>query len=94
MPLYRRIPKVGFTNINRKEYKIVNLDTLERLAKEKGLEKVDAEVIYQQGLAKRGSLIKILGKGELSSKLEVHAHAFSKSAQQAIESVQGTAVKL
>ncbi len=94
MPLYRRIPKVGFSNINRKEYRIVNLDTLERLAKEKGLEKVDPEVIYQHGLAKKGSLIKILGKGELSSKLEVQAHAFSKSAQQAIESVQGTAVKL
>ena len=94
MPLYRRIPKFGFKNINRKEYKVVNLDTLEKLAEEKNLEKFDLDAIYNNGLVKKGNLVKILGKGELTKKLEVHAHAFSKSAREAIESVEGTAVKL
>ena len=94
MPLYRRIPKFGFRNINRVEYKPVNLSTLEKLAKEQDLSTVDLETIYNAGLAKKGSFIKILGKGSLSVKLEVKAHAFSKSAKEAIESVQGTAVKL
>ena len=94
MPLYRRIPKFGFRNINRVEYKPVNLSTLENLARERGLSTIDLETLYNAGLAKKGSPIKILGKGELSTKLEVKAHAFSKSAKEAIESVQGTAVKL
>ncbi|MGM0496354.1 MAG: 50S ribosomal protein L15 [Bacteroidota bacterium] len=94
MPLYRRIPKFGFRNINRVEYKPVNLSTLEKLAKENDLSTIDLETIYNAGLAKKGSPIKILGKGDLSVKLEVKAHAFSKSAKEAIESVQGTAVKL
>jgi len=94
MPLYRRIPKFGFKNINRVEYKPVNLSTLENLARERGLSTIDLETLYNAGLAKKGSPIKILGKGELSVKLEVKAHAFSKSAKEAIESVQGTAVKL
>ncbi len=94
MPLYRRIPKFGFRNINRVEYKPVNLSTLEKLAKENNLSTVDLETIYNAGLAEKGSPIKILGKGELTVKLEVKAHAFSKSAKEAIESVQGTAVKL
>jgi large subunit ribosomal protein L15 len=94
MPLYRRIPKFGFRNINRVEYKPVNLSTLEKLAKENNLSTVDLETIYNAGLAEKGSHIKILGKGELTVKLEVKAHAFSKSAKEAIESVQGTAVKL
>ena len=94
MPLYRRIPKFGFKNINRVEYKPVNLSTLEKLAKENNLSTIDLDTIYNAGLAKKGSPIKILGKGDLSVKLEVKAHAFSKSAKEAIESVQGTAVKL
>ena len=94
MPLYRRIPKYGFFSINRKEYKVINLDTLERLANEKGLEKIDMDTIHKHGLAKKGDLVKILGKGELTAKVEVHAHAFSKTAEKAIESVQGTVVKL
>ncbi|MFP4621378.1 MAG: 50S ribosomal protein L15 [Bacteroidales bacterium] len=94
MPLYRRVPKFGFQNINRKEYKVVNLDTLEKLAGEKNMEKIDLETIYKNGLVKRGNLVKILGKGELTKKLEVHAHAFSNSAREAIESLEGTAVKL
>lgn len=94
MPLYRRVPKFGFHNINRKEYKVVNLDTLEKLAQEKNLEKVDLDAIYNNGLVKKGNLVKILGKGKLTKKLEVQAHAFSKSAREAIESLEGTAVKL
>jgi len=94
MPLYRRIPKFGFRNINRVEYKPVNLSTLEKLAKENNLSTVDLDTIYNAGLATKGKPVKILGKGELSIKLEVKAHAFSKSAKEAIESVQGTAVKL
>ncbi|MBS3768632.1 MAG: 50S ribosomal protein L15 [Bacteroidales bacterium] len=94
MPLYRRIPKFGFKNINRKEYKAVNLEALEKLAEEKNLEKIDLDAIYNNGLVKKGNLVKILGKGKLTKKLEVHAHAFSNSAREAIESVEGTAVKL
>ncbi len=94
MPLYRRIPKFGFKNINRKEYKAVNLEALEKLAEEKNLEKIDLDAIYNNGLMKKGNLVKILGKGKLTKKLEVHAHAFSNSAREAIESVEGTAVKL
>jgi len=94
MPLHRRVPKFGFYNINRKEYKVINLDTLERLAQEKNLNKIDLEVFYNNGLVKKGSLVKILGKGALTKKVEVHAHAFSKSASEAIESVQGKVVKL
>ncbi|MGM0530023.1 MAG: 50S ribosomal protein L15, partial [Bacteroidota bacterium] len=94
MPLYRRVPKFGFRNINRKEYKVVNLDTLEKLAGEKNLEKIDLDAIYNNGLVKKGHLVKILGKGKLTKKVEVHAHAFSNSAREAIESVEGTAVKL
>ena len=94
MPLFRRVPKYGFQNINRKAYKVVNLETLEKLAQEKNLEKIDLEKIYNNGLVKKGNLVKILGKGELTRKLEVHAHAFSSSAKKAIESLEGTAVKL
>ncbi len=94
MPLYRRIPKYGFKNINRKDYKAINLSTLEELAKDKNLDTIDVETIYNAGLAKKGSLIKILGNGKISRKLEVKAHAFSKTAQEAIESVEGTVVKL
>jgi large subunit ribosomal protein L15 len=94
MPLHRRVPKFGFKNINRKEYKVVNLNTLDKLAREKNLDKIDLDAIYNSGLVKKGNLVKILGKGELTKKLEVHAHAFSSSAKEAIESLEGTAVKL
>lgn len=94
MPLYRRVPKFGFRNINRKEYKVVNLETLEKFAQKKNLEKIDLDTIYNNGLVKKGNLVKVLGKGELTKKLEVHAHAFSGSAREAIESVEGTAVKV
>lgn len=94
MPLQRRLPKFGFKNINRKEYKGINIDVLQTLAESKGVSTIDPEVLYQSGLVSRNDLVKILGDGALSAKLEVKAHAFSKSAQSAIEAVSGTVVKL
>lgn len=94
MPLQRRVPKFGFTNISRKEYKGINLETLEKLAEKKGLTTIDVETLINAGLVKKNSLVKILGNGNLTKKLEVKAHAFSKSAKEAIESLEGTAVKL
>jgi large subunit ribosomal protein L15 len=94
MPLQRRVPKFGFKNINRKEYKAINLDILQILAEKNNLEIVNPEVMKKAGLVSKNDLIKILGKGTLERKLEVHAHAFSKSAVEAIEAQKGTAVKL
>ncbi|MCB2194677.1 MAG: 50S ribosomal protein L15 [Bacteroidetes bacterium] len=94
MPLQRRVPKFGFTNISRKEYKGINIETLEQLAEKKGLSTIDVETLIDAGLVKKNSLVKILGNGNLTKKLEVKAHAFSKSAIKAIESVEGTVVKL
>lgn len=94
MPLQRRVPKGGFTNINRVEYKAVNLSTIETLAAKLDTELIDFQTLLTAGLINKNSLVKILGRGELTRKLEVHAHAFSKSAQAAIEAIKGTAVKL
>ncbi|HSH51114.1 MAG TPA: 50S ribosomal protein L15 [Bacteroidales bacterium] len=94
MPLQRRVPKYGFTNLFRKEFKGINIETLEKLADKKGLTTIDIETLIDAGLVKKNSLVKILGNGTLTKKLEVKAHAFSKSAIKAIESVEGTVVKL
>ena len=94
MPLQRRLPKGGFKNINRKEYKGINISTLQTLAEKNNLEKIDFEVIRMAGLVSKNSQVKILGKGTLERKLEVYAHAFSKSAVEAIEAKKGTAVIL
>jgi len=94
MPLQRRVPKGGFKNINRKEFKAINLITLQTLAEKNNLEKIDFEVLRTAGLIAKNDLVKILGKGTLERKLEVHAHAFSKSAVEAIEAQKGTVVKL
>lgn len=94
MPLQRRVPKFGFTNISRKEYKGINIETLEKLAEKKGLTTIDVDALVDAGLVKKNALVKILGNGTLTKKLEVKAHAFSKSAIEAIESVEGTIVKL
>lgn len=94
MPLQRRVPKFGFTNLNRKEYKPINLDTLEELAKARKVTTIDMDVLVDAGLVKKNSMVKILGNGKLTQKLEVKAHAFSKSAIKAIESLEGTIVKL
>jgi large subunit ribosomal protein L15 len=94
MPLQRRVPKYGFKNINRKEYKGINISTLQNLAESNNIEVIDFEVLRQAGLVSKNALVKILGKGTLERKLEVHAHAFSKSAVEAIEANKGTAVIL
>lgn len=94
MPLQRRVPKYGFKNINRKEYKAINLSTLQAIADENNLDRIDQEILMKAGLVNKKDIIKILGKGNLERKLEVHAHAFSKSALEAIEANQGTVVKL
>jgi large subunit ribosomal protein L15 len=94
MPLQRRVPKFGFRNVNRREYKGINIGTLQSLAEKNDLEKIDLVVLISAGLVSKNALVKILGKGTLERKLEVHAHAFSKSAVKAIEANNGTAVKL
>jgi large subunit ribosomal protein L15 len=94
MPLQRRVPKYGFKNINRKEYKAINIVVLQTLAEKNKLDKIDIEVLIAAGLISKNAKVKILGKGTIEKKLEVHAHAFSKSAVAAIEAKNGTVVKL
>jgi len=90
MPLQRLVPKFGFKNINRVEYKAVNLSNLQKLAEEKGLETIDVQALLESGLISKNDKVKILGDGELKTKLVVKAHAFSKSAKEAIEKLEGT----
>lgn len=94
MPLQRRVPKFGFNPLKRVEYKAINIETLQVLADSQKIEKITPEVLINAGLISRKHLVKILGRGTLSAKLEVEAHAFSKTAEQAISSAGGTAVKL
>ncbi len=89
MPLQRRVPKFGFTSPNRVEYKGVNLDTLQELVEKIKKNSITPQDIIDNGLAGKNDLIKILGRGELTSKVEVSAHKFSKSAQAAIEAAGG-----
>lgn len=93
MPLQRRVPKFGFKNINRVEYKAINLDALEALAEASKIEKVTVEDLRNAGLVSKNALVKILGKGTLTHKLEVEADAFSKTAEEAIKAAGGSVVK-
>lgn len=93
MPLARRLPKFGFTNINRKEYQAINIESLQNLADTHGLQVINAEVLVEHGFVSKNDKFKILGKGELKAKLEVKAHAFSASATAAIEAAGGVAEK-
>jgi large subunit ribosomal protein L15 len=94
MPLQRRVPKFGFKNINRVEYKAINISTLQALAEKLDVSKIDFQTLVGAGLVSKNALVKILGRGELGKTLEVHAHAFSKSAVEAIEAKKGTVVKI
>ena len=94
MPLQRRVPKVGFKNPNRVEYAGVNLDVLQELTEKYTLTTVNFATLIEHGLASKNDLVKILGRGELKAKLEVTAHAFTATAQKAIEAAGGTIVKL
>ena len=89
MPLQRRVPKAGFKNINHKEYFAVNISTLQKLAEEKNLTKIGLEELKAAGLTNGKELVKVLGKGELTAKVDVEAHAFSKTAEAAIKAVGG-----
>ncbi len=93
MPIYRRLPKFGFTPLNKTEYKVINLDKLQELA-DKDITVIDIEVLIKEGLMSPKHLIKILGNGTLTAKLEVKAHAFSKTAEEAIKTAGGTAIKI
>lgn len=93
MPIQRRLPKFGFNNPNRVEYKVINLDVLQELAEKKNITKIDQTVLHQAGLVAKKDLIKILGGGAVSMKLEVKADKFSKSAKEAIEAAGGTVVQ-
>lgn len=90
MPLQRIVPKFGFKNVNRIEYKGINLSSLQILAEELCLSAIDFQVLQEAGFACKNDKVKILGKGELKVKLAVKAHAFSKSAKEAIEKLEGT----
>ena len=94
MPLQRRVPKFGFKNINRVEYKAINLSTLQALAEAKKLEKIGVAELHEAGFVAKTQLVKILGNGTLTAKLTVEAHAFSKSAEAAITAAGGSVVKL
>lgn len=94
MPLQRRVPKSGFKNINRVEYKAINLDVIQALATAKNLEKVTVSDLVQAGYVPKGELVKVLGNGKLTSKLDVEANAFSKSAEEAIKALGGNTAKI
>lgn len=95
MPLQRRVPKFGFTNINRKEYQGINLDKLQQLVEDgKIKDTVDMAVLIENRLARKNDLIKILGRGELKAKLNITVHKFTASAKAAIEKAGGEAVTI
>ncbi|CAG4989127.1 50S ribosomal protein L15 [Dyadobacter sp. CECT 9275] len=94
MPLQRRLPKFGFNNINRVEYKALNLDAIQSLAEKTSATVITLELIRENGLAAKKDLVKILGRGEISLAVEVQAHGFSGSAAESIEKAGGKAVKL
>lgn len=94
MPIQRRLPKFGFKNINHVEYKPVNLSTIDALVKEQSLTKVDIETLVKAGIVAKKHLVKILGKGELTVKVDVEAHAFSKTAEAAIVALGGSVSKI
>lgn len=94
MPIQRRLPKFGFKNISRVEYKAINLDALQALSEKANVQEIDTQILVEFGLAGGNDQIKILGNGTLSAKLNVKANAFSKSAVAAIEAQGGSIVKL
>jgi large subunit ribosomal protein L15 len=94
MPLQRRLPKFGFTNRFRVAYKGINLDTLQILSEKIKKDKIDIQVLIDNGVARKSELVKILGRGELTKKLDVTAHAFSATAVEAIEKTGGSISKL
>ena len=94
MPLYRRVPKGGFKNINRVEYAGINIDRIQKLYDEKGISVFNPDIFRENGLVSKNDLIKVLGRGELTAKVEVSANAFSETAIKAIEANGGVATKI
>ena len=94
MPLQRRLPKFGFTNLKRVEFKAINLSTLEELAAKKLLQEITVETLVGAGFVSSNDKVKILGNGQLTKALSVKAHAFSKSAEAAIAAAGGSVEKL
>lgn len=94
MPIQRRLPKFGFNNFNRVEYKAINLSTLQSLSEKSGIKVFTIDSLIEAGLAGKNDRVKILGNGPLSIQIEVSAHAFSKSAVEQIEAQQGKATKI
>ena len=89
MPLQRRVPKFGFRNINRVEYKGINLDTIQELVDKNKLTEINPSVLIENGLANKKDLVKILGRGELTAKVNITAHGFSEKAKTAVEGLGG-----
>ena len=94
MPLQRRVPKFGFRNRFRVEYKGINLDTIQILSEKIKKDSIDIQVLIDNGVVRKSDLVKILGRGELTKKLNITAHAFSASAVEAIEKIGGSISKL
>lgn len=94
MPLQRRLPKFGFNNINRKEYRAINLDTIQALVDAKNLSEVTKEVLIENGLSSKNELVKIMGRGELKASVSISANKFTKSAEEAISKAGGKAITL
>lgn len=91
MPIQRQLPKFGFTNTRKVEYKVINLSSLQSLSEKLGVDTISRDTLIQNGLVSKNDLVKVLGNGALSSKLNVSANAFSKSAIAKIEALNGTA---
>jgi len=94
MPLQRRLPKFGFNNVNRKEYRAINLDTIQALADAKNITDITKDVLVENGLAKKSEIVKIMGRGELKSGVSISADKFTKSAEEAISKAGGKAITL
>ena len=94
MPLQRRLPKFGFNNVNRKEYRAINLDTIQALADAKNITDITKDVLVENGLAKKSEIVKIMGRGELKSGVSISANKFTKSAEEAISKAGGKAITL
>ena len=94
MPLQRRLPKFGFNNINRKEYRGINIDTLQLLADTQNITEITQDILVENGLAKKSEIVKIMGRGELKAGISVSAHKFTKSAEEAISKAGGKAITL
>ncbi|MCE3226024.1 MAG: ribosomal protein [Bacteroidetes bacterium] len=94
MPLQRRLPKFGFKNINRVEYRGINLDTIQKLVESAKISEVTFDILIKNGLASKNDVVKIMGRGELKSKVDIKVHAFTASAKKAIEEKGGSATEV